>query len=277
MPERPNVLFLFTDQQRHDWVGMHPRVPVRTPNLARLADRGVRFTNAVCPSPLCGPSRASLASGMEYDDCGVLDHTENFPLDRTTVYGRLRDEAGYHVAGCGKFDLHKPAFTWGTDGQHRLEEWGFSAGQDSAGKWATRNSWREHGGPTDPYMAYLQEEGLAEAHLEDYRKRAERAPGDTFPTPLPEEAYTDNFVGRAGSELIADAPDDRQWFLQVNFPGPHDPWDVTEEMHGWYRGENAVDFPGPAPLSPDDGYTGDVHNEIRRNYAAMVENIDRWL
>lgn len=273
----PNFLFFFTDQQRYDWVGMESTVPVRTPNLTDLAAEGVYFSNAVCPSPICGPSRASLASGMEYDECGVLDHTQNYPLDRETMYERLRDEAGYHVMGCGKFDLHKPDFSWGVDGQHRLEEWGFSAGQDSAGKWATQNSWNEHDGPNDPYMAYLQEQGLAEAHLEDYQKRREQRPADTFPTPLPEDAYTDNFVGSTGLDLISDAPADKPWFLQINFPGPHDPWDITNEMHGWYRGENAVNFPGPRPLTPTDPYTGATHNEIRRNYSAMVENIDRWL
>lgn len=273
----PNVLFFFTDQQRPDFVGMHPRVPVRTPNLERLARRGVYFTDAVCPSPLCGPSRACLASGMEYDRCGVLDHTRNYPLGRRTLYGRLRDEAGYHTMGCGKFDLHKPEFTWGVDGQQSLDEWGFVAGQDSAGKWATQNSWQEHGGPNDPYMAHLRERGLAETHLGDYAKRLERGVSATFPTPLPDDAYADNFVAAAGLDLLDDAPDDGPWFLQVNFSSPHDPWDVTERMHDWYRGEDAVDFPGPSPVSSDDGFTGETHNEIRRNYAAMVENVDRHL
>jgi choline-sulfatase len=273
----PNILFFFTDQQRHDWVGMNPRIPVRTPHLERLADEGVYFTNAVCPSPICGPSRACLASGMEYDDCGVLDHTTNYPLDERSLYRRLRDEAGYHVMGCGKFDLHKPEFNWGVDGQHCLDEWGFSAGQDSAGKWATKNSWQEHGGPNDPYMAHLQERGLAEDHLEDYRKRSERGRSATFPTPLPDDAYSDNFVAETGLDLVDAAPAGEPWFLQVNFPGPHNPWDVTHEMHGWYRGENAVDFPGPAPVTSDGAYTAERHNEIRRNYAAMVENVDRWL
>jgi choline-sulfatase len=277
MGDRPNLLFLVTDQQRYDWVGMNSRVPVRTPNIERLADRGVHFREAVCPSPLCGPSRACLASGMEYDDCGVLDHTQNYPLDRKTLYGRLRDEAGYHVMGCGKFDLHKPEFNWGVEGQHCLKEWGFSAGQDSAGKWATKNSWVEHDGPNDPYMAMLDREGLAKAHVTDFQRRWRKSPGDTWPTPLPEEAYADNVVADTGLELLADAPETDPWFLQVNFSGPHDPWDVTHDMHGWYRGENAVDFPGPAPVGETDGYTGEKHNEIRRNYAAMVENIDRHL
>jgi len=50
-PARPNILFVFPDQHRPDWVGYDGDVPVRTPTLDRLADRGTAFRNAVCPSP----------------------------------------------------------------------------------------------------------------------------------------------------------------------------------------------------------------------------------
>ncbi|MCP5119472.1 MAG: sulfatase-like hydrolase/transferase, partial [bacterium] len=98
----PNLLLLFPDQHRYDWVGATPEIPVRTPNLDRIAARGTTFTNAVCASPLCAPSRACLASGKEYDNAGVDDNGTNYPLDQTTYYSLLRD-AGYHVMGCGKF------------------------------------------------------------------------------------------------------------------------------------------------------------------------------
>jgi len=92
----PNILFFFTDQQRHDWVGMHPEVPVRTPNLEALADAGVWFRNAICPSPLCGPSRACLTSGYEYDQCGLPNHGTTYPVEALPSYvTSLRDEAGY--------------------------------------------------------------------------------------------------------------------------------------------------------------------------------------
>ncbi|MGD9127604.1 MAG: sulfatase-like hydrolase/transferase, partial [Planctomycetia bacterium] len=63
-PERPNVLFIAVDDL-NNWVGCmdgHPNA--ETPNIDRLADRGVLFTNAHCQAPLCGPSRASLFSGL---------------------------------------------------------------------------------------------------------------------------------------------------------------------------------------------------------------------
>jgi len=263
---RPNILFFFPDQHRFDWVGLNPRIPVRTPNLDRLAERGVYFANAICPSPLCGPSRAALASGKEYDRCGVPTNKENYPFDRITFYKLLR-ESGYHVAGCGKFDLHKGAYIWGLDGKNCLKEWGFSDGIDNAGKWDAIHSGSDE--PKDPYMAFLERKGLRETHIRDFQKRKDKSVTD--PTSLPEEAYCDNYVARNGLELMSRFPKGKPWFLQVNFTGPHDPWDVTERMKELYRG---VEFPQPNDCRR---FSPEIHNAIRRNYSAMIENIDRWL
>lgn len=62
---RPNLLLLFPDQHRGDWIGFHGAAPVRTLNVDALAARGVAFTHALCPSPLFAPSRAVLATGRE--------------------------------------------------------------------------------------------------------------------------------------------------------------------------------------------------------------------
>ncbi len=71
---RPNILLLFPDQHRFDWTEFNKSLPVRMPNLDSLAQRGVRFTNAVVASPLCAPSRACLASGKEYHRCRCRQH-----------------------------------------------------------------------------------------------------------------------------------------------------------------------------------------------------------
>ncbi|MBZ0257290.1 sulfatase-like hydrolase/transferase, partial [bacterium] len=74
----PNILLLFPDQHRFDWIGSTPGIPVRTPNIDRIAAQGNRFNNAVCPSPLCAPSRACLASGNEYGRCRVPSNGTNY-------------------------------------------------------------------------------------------------------------------------------------------------------------------------------------------------------
>jgi arylsulfatase len=265
---QPNFLFLFPDQLRFDWISGYPGIPVRTPNLDRLAGRGVRFRKAVVASPLCAPSRACLASGKEYDRCGVASNGNNYPLSQTTYYSLLRD-SGYHVMGCGKLDLHKATLDWGLDGKRLLPEWGFSDGIDNAGKFdAVRSGAKE---PKDPYMAYLHRRGLATIHVKDFARRAKLGYQDTSVTPLPEEAYCDNWVADNGLELLKRAPRGKPWHLVVNFTGPHNPEDITKRMEKLCRDRR---YPQPNRCLI---YTPEIHVAIRQNYSAMVENIDRWV
>jgi choline-sulfatase len=263
---RPNILLFFPDQWRHDWTGFTPRLGVRTPRLDALADRGVRFTNAIVPSPLCAPSRACLASGREYAQCGVPGNRFDYPLEQPTMYQRLR-ESGYHVMACGKIDLHKKTLDWGLDGRRLLPELGFSDGIDNAGKRDAIISGAQ--APKDPYMAMLYELQLARAHVDDFRKRRNYA--DTYPTPLPDHAYCDNWIGGNGLKLLERAPRGKPWFLAVNFTGPHEPMDITSSMERECRGRS---FPRPFG---DTQFDDSAHTAIRQNYTAMVENLDGWL
>jgi arylsulfatase A-like enzyme len=222
----------------------------------------VRFTNAVCPSPLCAPSRASLACGREYDPAIVKDNAVDYPLDRTTFYKLLR-ESGYHVTGCGKFDLHKATFDWGGDGRRLLHELGFSAGIDNGGKHDAVASTPE----VEPYSQFLKERGLLEIHRKDIKGRHEYS--STNPTPLPDDAYCDNWVGNNGLKLMGNFQKGKPWFLQVNFTGPHEPMDITESM--LEKMQDAGEYPLPRGNSQ---LSKDQHKAIRRNYSAMVENID---
>ncbi|MBY0504060.1 MAG: sulfatase-like hydrolase/transferase [Bryobacteraceae bacterium] len=263
----PNLLFLFPDQLRHDFIEPNDaRIPVRTPNLKRLAAEGVRFTRAVTPAPLCAPARACLASGLEYDRCRVPTNAQNYPLDQPTLYQMLR-QGGYHVMGCGKFDLHKPELDWGLDGKRLIREWGFSDGIDNEGKHDGTRAFQLAGRPKGPFLAYLDQRGLAHLHVEDYEKRKSKA--DVFPTPLPDESYGDNWIARNGLALLDAAPRGKPWFLQVNFNGPHDPWDITASMEQRCRGTS---FSGP---NRSTQLTLEQHVAVRQNYAAMIENIDR--
>ena len=75
---RPNVLFIAVDDL-NDWVGHlggHPNA--RTPNIDRLAKRGVSFANAYCSAPLCNPSRVSLLTSIQPSRSGVYGNGEKF-------------------------------------------------------------------------------------------------------------------------------------------------------------------------------------------------------
>jgi arylsulfatase len=273
---RPNILLFFPDQFRYDWItGNSNHIPVRTPNLRRLGEEGVWFRRAIVPSPLCAPSRACLASGKEYERCGVPSNHVNYPLAQTTVYSLLRDH-GYYVAGCGKFDLHKATLDWGLGGKRLLTQWGFSDGIDNAGKIDGILSGAK--APHDPYMAYLHRHGLAAEYIADIRKRMGRGAGgcpesyaDTAPTPLPEDAYCDNWLANNGLELMKQFPKGKPWYLAVNFAGPHNPEDITRRMARLVRGRV---FPQPNRCNVCSPETQVL---IRENYTAMVENIDRWV
>jgi arylsulfatase A-like enzyme len=261
---RPNILFIFPDQHRFDWVGWNPDLPVRMPNLDRLADRGVRFSRVICNSPLCAPSRSTLAQGVNYRRSGTLDNNDNTPLDQPLFYQNLRD-AGYRVASVGKVDLHKGTPVWGVDGASWLDKWGFTDGIDNCGKHAGAANWKPVA--ETPYIAFLQERGLDRVHVDDLNARHRFT--STDPTPLPDDAYCDNWIADNCVRFLNEFPADQPWFMQVNYTGPHEPMDITQSM---YERWTDVDFPAPNDSSEYDSAT---HTQIRRNYAAMLENIDR--
>lgn len=283
----PNILLVFPDQMRRDWTALNPALPVRTPNLSRLAAEGMRFERAYCPAPVCAPSRACLAQGKRYGATGVLTNNYDNPDGVETFYQHLRD-AGYRVGSVGKTDLRKAAFDWGPDGLHRtgsrcyFQEWGFTDGFDSEGKSAVIRGvklQRKAGAPLNPYAGMLDRrgDGSLETYLRWYEQwrlndRENSNYGYTTPCDLPDDAYNDNWVGANALALLREEfPSAQPWFLQVNFPGPHNPMDVTRDMAGWYR--DAV-FPPPVANTQ---YDPEIHQRIRRSYSAMVDNIDRWL
>ncbi len=270
--QRPNILLLFPDQWRFDWISANPHLPIRTPNLDRLAKAGTRFTNTVVATPLCAPSRACLASGMEYGNAGVASNAHDYPVGRIkTFYSMLRD-GGYHVLGCGKMDLAKASDWWGIDGKWRLSPLGFSDGINNAGKIDQVIGYElNNNRPADPYLTFLNEKGLLQEHLQDLRSRMRGGYGATYPTPLPDDAYCDNWLARNGLDLLDAAPKDKPWFLQVNWTGPHNPEDITARMESQVRGLGM-----PAPNGTNQ-YDAAVNHAIRQNYTAMCENIDRTI
>src|SRR5436190_22168988 len=109
---RPNFLFVFTDDQRWDAMGVvqreqgeQARFPwLQTPNMDRLAAEGVRFRNAFVTLSLCAPSRAAFLTGRYNHVNGVANNHTPFPENSITHASLLR-AAGYKTAYIGKWHM----------------------------------------------------------------------------------------------------------------------------------------------------------------------------
>jgi choline-sulfatase len=96
-----NLLILMSDQHNRSMAGCYGHPVVQTPNIDGLAARGVRFRNAYCNSPICVPSRASMATGRYAHQIGSWDNA--FPYDgRVTSWGHRLTRLGHHVTTVGK-------------------------------------------------------------------------------------------------------------------------------------------------------------------------------
>lgn len=277
MAQSPNILFFLAEHHRWDWLGSNPSIPLRTPNLDRIAEDGVQFNECRCSSPLCAPSRAGLATGLRYHRAGVPDNQTDLNPGRNTFMKELRD-AGYRVAAVGKTDLHKKSLLHGITGwSDRLRQLGFTETVDMCGKRdgalvAGQNE------PIEPYMAWLHEHDLHHVVCEDLEKRIERDMNpvesgkgiDTRPFPLERKYQNDDFCGRKAAELLRDFPSDQPWFLQVNWGSAHPPFDAAEELVDRYK-----DVYFPPPVDPAEGPTD--HQAVRRQYAAMLDGMDEWI
>ncbi len=265
---KPNILFFFPDQWRGDWLKATAGIPLRTPNLDKLRATGMTFKRAWCPSPLCAPSRAALALGLEYDRCGVIDNGQPMPVEPPNIYKNLRN-AGYRVAGVGKFDLDKPGYNWQLDGSGHLDEWGFTDGCDNEGKLDGSITYRKYDGPVGPYLKALDEAGLADDYAQEHINQSEFR--GAYVTCVTKELYCDNWLSQKGMEILREFPEEQPWFMQVNFTGPHNPMDVTANMAADWEG---TEF-NPPLNNDDERYSEEDHQRNRRHYAAMIENIDR--
>ena len=105
---RPDVLFIAVDDM-NDWISLlDPNSPIKTPNLERLARRGMLFTRAYCISAACNPSRAATLTGLRPSTTGIYGNASDWRgarPNRKTIMQCFQD-AGYSVRGAGKIFHH---------------------------------------------------------------------------------------------------------------------------------------------------------------------------
>lgn len=116
--KRPNVLFILTDDQRADAIGLGGSRHLETPNIDRLGQEGVHFANMFCTTSLCSPSRASILSGLYAHRHGVLDNFTEYPAAGVESFPQALQRQGYATAYIGKWhmgednDEPRPGFDW---------------------------------------------------------------------------------------------------------------------------------------------------------------------
>lgn len=163
---RRNVLFISTDDMCNR-LGCYG-VPVKSPNLDRLAQSGVRFDRHYCQFPLCGPSRSSLMTGLAPDTTRCYDLNTDFrnTIPHTTTLSQLFQKNGYFTARSGKIYHYNNPSEIGTPGFDDHESWqqvSHPAGYD-----------RTHDEGLVTF--YASQERTAGRMIQDYRRmEAERA------------------------------------------------------------------------------------------------------
>ena len=107
--QKPNIVFLEVDDLLYRFMGKLGRNFVQTPNIDKLADDGVYFSNAVCQGVMCGPSRNSLITGLYPHNLGFYRNGHMGPLPNNVwSIAKALKNTGYNTAWVGKCHVHPP-------------------------------------------------------------------------------------------------------------------------------------------------------------------------
>jgi uncharacterized sulfatase len=238
VPDRPNILFITSDQQHWNTLGQF-NPEIQTPNLDRFAETGVTFTRAYCANPTCTPTRASLITGTYPSQHGAWALGTKLPETEHTV-GEDFQAAGYRTALVGKAHFQPLR---GTDEYPSLESYPLM--QDL-------EFWRGFHGPfygfehievarnhTDEahcgqhYAIWMEENGCS--NWRDYfvPPTGTKDPKQVHHWEIPERFHYDAWIAERTNALMEQYADAGEpFFLWASFFDPHpgylapEPWDT---------------------------------------------------
>lgn len=226
--EKPNILLITTDQQRFDALGAAGNSIIQTPNMDRLASEGILFENAISPSPLCVPARASLISGYACGHIGGLGNDGVSYLEENDTMATSLSRAGYHTQAIGKMHFMPcPPYKvrYGMDHMILSEEmrgvrWAHSPDEilfDDYDKYLIKNNaW---GWEKPPEIGYNEIKPLINL--------------------LPPELHITRWCGETTSNWLKyDRPKGKPFFLWSSFVKPHVPYDCPSHLADLYDPDN---------------------------------------
>jgi choline-sulfatase len=282
-PQAPNVLFVMTDEQRFDTIAALGNRIIYTPNLDRLVRRGVAFTNAYSPCPVCVPARYTIRTGCQSPTTRVFKNTLSQPVagQAKTMEGRCgaylartMKSLGYRTFGIGKFHTVP-----------RFEDVGFEVQLYSEELYKTPEERRR-----DHYAAWIAKEHPAFNYIEDFM--GERTEMYYMPqvSPLPAELTVERWAADRAVEQIKESVG-RPFFGFVSFIGPHPPFAPPVPFNRMYNpdrmpdpicGQLAVDhldehLPYANYLIWADGIDLDRARTLKARYYGEITYIDQCL
>ena len=258
--KRPhNVLLVVSDEHNPKVLSLQGHPTVQTPNMERLASRGVWFENAYCPSPLCMPCRSSVMSGRRVHEIQCYNNCNVFEMDYPS-YGEVLREQGVHTVHCGKTDVYRPS-----------SDLGFS-------ELLLAHDRRRPGDKNIQRVPLAIRTGAAK-RANGFGVRKDPFKGDI--------ARTDAAV----KWLRTTAPSlNKPWTLAVNLNKPHFPQTVTQELWDLYPEGGDLPKYGREAESANHPYARDLRSHfetdqfteeqvrgLRRGYLGCVTFIDREL
>jgi arylsulfatase A-like enzyme len=235
--KRPNIIFMLSDDQRHDAVGFMGNTEIKTPHLDQLAADGMVFENHFNTTSICMPSRASIMTGKYEFITGVSFGRGNMALkDWARTYPMLLREAGYYTGFAGKlgFDVDFPDKKKG-DNYSALPVNDF----DGWGGWPKQGSYNTK---RNKYLA----------HYADKYPHVTRALG----------AYAQDFIKDAAKQ-------DKPFSLSISFKAPHSPKTADLLFDDLYKG---VTFSKPPHFGLEHGEQLAAQSKLGRQRQDLWES-----
>lgn len=200
---RPSILLITCDQLRFDALGCYGNSIAITPNIDSLAREGVLFDHYFSQSPMCQPSRATIATGRYPRVHGVKFNWYDLP-EREITLQHLLTEHGYNSWSVGKMHFEP------VENNH-----GFKSRVFVEGKFFVGN---------DEYRTYLRDLGLWDQYFKHIRAWENSENYGATASPFPRESYIDSYIGRRAIEVL-DSIEKTPFFMWLSFCNPHMPYD----------------------------------------------------